>query len=206
MLEPQSFSRPVTIDGAEHSLGFGPSERRGVLRSGAGLLLPALYPRAGVASPLDVACQWLPRLERTGGGECCDRNGCAALRQGRRARAESQGDDVWTINVAGGFRITLMSPARYANATVSVASRPIAATVSLARSCSRPPMSVSSAISPRRFRAAFGSGQAFACFAGAVPSTRCLSFATTIRAVVRVTSPCMRGEGEVIRSAFRYEL
>jgi hypothetical protein len=30
-----------------------------------------------------------------------------------QARAENQGDDVWTINVAGGFRITLMSPVRY---------------------------------------------------------------------------------------------
>jgi hypothetical protein len=30
-----------------------------------------------------------------------------------QARAENQGDDVWTIGLTGGFRITLMSPARY---------------------------------------------------------------------------------------------
>jgi hypothetical protein len=30
-----------------------------------------------------------------------------------QAGAENHGDDVWTINVAGGFRITLMPPVRY---------------------------------------------------------------------------------------------
>ena len=69
-LEPQNFSRPVEIGGVEQlcPLPHGP-DRAGAFRGGAGLLLPALYAGTGLASPVDVPSQWLPRSQRAGRGK-----------------------------------------------------------------------------------------------------------------------------------------
>ena len=67
MLEPQSFSRPVTIDGVEHLARFRTVRTAPELvRGRTGLLLPALHAGTGLASPVDVASQWRSGLKRTG--------------------------------------------------------------------------------------------------------------------------------------------
>ena len=85
----------------------------GSVRGGTSLLLPALHAGTGLASSMDVACQWLQRHGRTGGGDFGDRDRRIALRKGRPGPAENRGSDVWTIDLVDAFRITLMSPARY---------------------------------------------------------------------------------------------
>jgi hypothetical protein len=114
MLEPQSFSRPVTIDGIEQLARFR------TVRTA-----PELFEAGRV-----YYCQhYTPELvwHRPWMSHA---NGCTGLSElvvvsavietdvpryakAARARAENQSDDVWTIKAAGGFRITLMSPARY---------------------------------------------------------------------------------------------
>jgi Glyoxalase-like domain len=114
MLEPQSFSRPVTIDGIEQLARFR------TVRTA-----PELFEAGRV-----YYCQhYTPELvwHRPWMSHA---NGCTGLSElvvvsavietdvpryakAAQAGAENQSDDVWTIKVAGGFRITLMSPARY---------------------------------------------------------------------------------------------
>ena len=113
MLEPQSFSRPVTIDGIEQLARFR------TVRTA-----PALFEAGRV-----YYCQhYTPELvwHRPWMSHA---NGCNGLSElvvvsalietdvpryakAAQARAENRGD-VWTIDTVGGFRITLMSPARY---------------------------------------------------------------------------------------------
>ena len=114
MLEPQSFSRPVTIDGVEHLARFR------TVRTA-----PELFEAGRV-----YYCQhYTPELvwHRPWMSHA---NGCSGLSElvvvsaaietdvpryakAARARAEHREGDVWAIDVAGGFRITLISPACY---------------------------------------------------------------------------------------------
>ena len=114
MLEPQSFSRPVTIDGVEHLARFR------TVRTA-----PELFEAGRV-----YYCQhYTPELvwHRPWMSHA---NGCSGLSElvvvsdaietdvpryakAAQARAEHRDGDVWAIDVAGGFRITLMSPTRY---------------------------------------------------------------------------------------------
>jgi hypothetical protein len=114
MLEPQSFSRPVTIDDIEHLARFR------TVRTA-----PELFEAGRV-----YYCQhYTPELVWHGSW-MSHANGCHALSElvvvsagidtdvvsyakAAQVPAESRGGDVWTIDVADGFRITLMSPARY---------------------------------------------------------------------------------------------
>jgi hypothetical protein len=114
MLEPRSFSRPVTIDGAEHLARFR------TVRTA-----PELFEAGRV-----YYCQhYTPELvwHRPWMSHANSCNGLSELvvvsavieadvpryAKAAQAHAENQGDDVWRINVAGGFRITLMPHVRY---------------------------------------------------------------------------------------------
>jgi hypothetical protein len=114
MLEPQSFSRPVTIDGIEQAARFR------TIRAAPDLFEAGrVYYCQHYTPELVWHRPWMSHA-----------NGCTGLSElvvvsaaietdvpryakAAQARAENQGDDVWTIDMDGGFRMTLMSPARY---------------------------------------------------------------------------------------------
>jgi Glyoxalase-like domain len=113
MLETQSFSRPVTIDGVEHAARFR------TVRTAPGLFEEGrVYYCQHLTPELVWHRPWMTH-----------RNGVQGLRElvvvtsnpesdgSRYARAaqaplERRGED-WSIILANGFRITLTSPARY---------------------------------------------------------------------------------------------
>jgi len=114
MLEPQSFSRPVVIDGIEQIARFR------TIRT-----VPELFE----AGRLYYCQHFTPELvwHRSWMSHA---NGCHGLSElvvvtsamepnvarfakAAQGQAENRGNDVWTIELEGGFRITLMSPARY---------------------------------------------------------------------------------------------
>ncbi|MGO8911939.1 MAG: VOC family protein [Bradyrhizobium sp.] len=114
MLEPQSFSRPVTIDGIEHLAQF-----RTVRTTPELFEAGRVYYCQHHTPELVWHRQWMSHA-----------NGCRGLSElvvvtaaietdlsryakAAQAHAENRGGDIWTIEVGGGFRITLMSPARY---------------------------------------------------------------------------------------------
>lgn len=114
MLEPQSFSRPVTIDGAELLARF-----RTVRTAPELFEAGRVYYCQHDTPELVWHRPWMSHA-----------NGCTGLSElvvvsamletdvsrytnAAHAQAENRGNDVWTIDIAGGFRITLMSPARY---------------------------------------------------------------------------------------------
>lgn len=114
MLEPQSFSRPVAIDGVEQLARFR------TVRTA-----PELFEAGRV-----YYCQhYTPELvwHRPWMAHA---NGCSGLSElvvvtdaieadasryanAAQAQAEKRGSEVWTIDLARGFHLTLMSPARY---------------------------------------------------------------------------------------------
>jgi hypothetical protein len=114
MLEPQSFSRPVTIDGVEQLARFRTVRTApDIFEAGRVYYCQHLTPELVWHRP------WMSHA-----------NGCNGLSElvvvttmietdvsryakAAQAHAENRDGDVWTIDVAGGFRITLMSPARY---------------------------------------------------------------------------------------------
>ena len=114
MLEPQSFSRPVTIDGIEQLARF-----RTLRTAPDPFEAGRVYYCQHYTPELVWHHRWMSHA-----------NGCVGLGElvvvtsaiGRdvsryakaaQSRAENRADDVWTIEVAGGFRITLMSLPRY---------------------------------------------------------------------------------------------
>jgi hypothetical protein len=113
MLEPRSFSRPVTIDGVEHLAGF-----RTVRTAPELFEAGRVYYCQHFTPELVWHRPWMSHA-----------NGVSTLRElvvvtsnievvaplyakAAHATAEKQGDD-WAIALSGGFRITLTSPARY---------------------------------------------------------------------------------------------
>jgi Glyoxalase-like domain len=114
MLEPQSFSRPVTIDGVELLARFRTVRTAtDIFEAGRVYYCQHLTPELVWHRP------WMSHA-----------NGCNGLSElvvvttmietdvsryakAAQAHAENRDGDVWTIDVAGGFRITLMLPARY---------------------------------------------------------------------------------------------
>jgi hypothetical protein len=113
MLEPRSFSRPVTIDGAEHLARF-----RTVRTAPELFEAGRVYYCQHFTPELVWHRPWMSHA-----------NGASTLRElvvvtsnievdaplyakAAQATAEKQGDD-WAIALSGGFRMTLMPPARY---------------------------------------------------------------------------------------------
>jgi hypothetical protein len=114
MLEPQSFSRPVTIDGIEQLARFR------TIRTAPDLFEAGrVYYCQHDTPELVWHRQWMSHA-----------NGCSGLRElvvvtsaietdvscyakAAQSPAENRESDVWTIDLADAFRITLMSPARY---------------------------------------------------------------------------------------------
>jgi hypothetical protein len=113
MLEPQSFSRPVTIDGVEHLARFRTARTAPELFAAG-----RVYYCQHFTPELVWHRPWMSHA-----------NGCRSLSElvivssaieadvpryakAAQAPAERQGED-WTIALSGGFRLTLISPARY---------------------------------------------------------------------------------------------
>src|SRR4029077_4097450 len=114
MLEPQSFSRPVVIDGVKQRARFR------TIRTAPNLFEAGrVYYCQHYTPELVWHRPWMSHA-----------NGCTGLSElvvvsaaietdvpryakAAQARAESRAGDVWTIDMDGGFRITLMPPARY---------------------------------------------------------------------------------------------
>src|SRR6201981_1878328 len=114
MLEPQSFSRPVTIDGVEQLARFPPVRTAPeVFEAGRVYYCEHYTPELVWHRP------WMAHA-----------NGCSALSElvvvtdaietdasryakAAQAHAERRGSEVFTIDLASGFRLTSISPARY---------------------------------------------------------------------------------------------
>ena len=114
MLEPQSFSRPVTIDGVEQLARFRTTRTAPELFEAGRVYYCQHY-----TPELVWRREWMTHA-----------NGCSGLgelvvvtttmetdvsRYAKAAQAplEKQASDVWTIDLVDAFRITLLSPARY---------------------------------------------------------------------------------------------
>jgi Glyoxalase-like domain len=113
MLEPQSFSRPVTIDGAEHLARFR------TIRTAPELFEAGrVYYCQHYTPELVWHRPWMSHANGVRGLiELVIVTASAEADGVRYARAaqsslERAGDD-WTIALSGGFRLTLMSPSRY---------------------------------------------------------------------------------------------
>ena len=113
MLEPQSFSRPVTIDGVEHLARFRTVRTAPELFEAGRVYYCQHYTpelvwrRPWMSHPNSVL--GLSELVIVSSNVEADVPRYAKAAQ---AAAERQGDD-WTIALSGSFRLTLISPARY---------------------------------------------------------------------------------------------
>ena len=114
MLEPQSFSRPVTIDGIEQLARFR------TVRTAPDLFAAGrVYYCQHYTPELVWHHQWMSHANGCNGlGELVVVTSAIetdVLRYAKaaQAQAENRGSDVWTIDLVDAFRITLMSPARY---------------------------------------------------------------------------------------------
>jgi Glyoxalase-like domain len=114
MLEPQSFSRPVAIDGVEQLARFR-TIRAAPDQFEAGRVYycqhdtpDLVWHRPWMSHP--NGCKGLSELVvvTTAMQEDVERYAKAA-----QAIAENRGNELWIIELEGGFRITLMSAARY---------------------------------------------------------------------------------------------
>ena len=114
MLEPQSFSRPVTIDGVEQVARFRTVRTAPELFEAGRVYYcqhdtPELvWHRPWMAHA--NGCSGLSELVVVTGAIEADASRYAKATQ---AHAEKRGSEIWTIDLPGGFRLTLMSPARY---------------------------------------------------------------------------------------------
>jgi hypothetical protein len=114
MLEPQSFSRPVTIDGVEQLARFRTTRTTPELFEAGRVYYCQHY-----TPELVWRREWMTHA-----------NGCSGLSElvvvtaaietdtaryakAAQAPAEKRASDVWTIDLVDAFRITLLSPARY---------------------------------------------------------------------------------------------
>jgi hypothetical protein len=113
MLEPQSFSRPVTIDGVEHLARFRTVRtvpeffEAGRVYYCQHYTPELVWHRRWMSHP--NGCHGLSELVIVTSDPETDVPRYATAAQ---APSERQGDD-WTIVLPHGFRLTLMSPARY---------------------------------------------------------------------------------------------
>jgi Glyoxalase-like domain len=114
MLEPQSFSRPVTIDGVEQLARFR------TVRTAPDLFAAGrVYYCQHYTPELVWHHQWMSHANACSGlGELvvvtsAIETDVSRYAKAAQAQAENRGRDVWTIDLVDAFRITLMSPARY---------------------------------------------------------------------------------------------
>jgi hypothetical protein len=114
MLEPQSFSRPVIIDGVEHLARFRTVRTApGLFEAGRVYYCQHYTPemvwhRPWMSHP--NGCQGLSELVVVSTDIETD---VAHYAKAAQAGAQRLGDEAWTIELADSFRITLISPALY---------------------------------------------------------------------------------------------
>ncbi|MGD0846695.1 VOC family protein [Bradyrhizobium sp.] len=114
MLEPQSFSRPVTIDGVEQLARFRTARTAPELFEAGRVYYCQHY-----TPELVWHRQWMSHANRCSGlSELVVVTGTIETDVSRyakaaRAPAEQGESGVWTIDLVDTFRITLLSPARY---------------------------------------------------------------------------------------------
>jgi hypothetical protein len=114
MLEPQSFSRPVTIDGVEQLARFRTARTAPELFEAGRVYYcqhytPELVWRREWMTHAN-GCRGLSELVVVTAAIEADVSRYAGAAQ---APAEKRANDVWTIDLVDAFRITLLSPARY---------------------------------------------------------------------------------------------
>ncbi len=114
MLEPQSFSRPLTIDGVEHLARFRTVRTAPELFEAGRVYYCRHYtPELVWHRPWmshSNGCHGLSELVVVSAAIETDVAHYAKAAQGSAQRLE---EEAWTIELADGFRITLISPARY---------------------------------------------------------------------------------------------
>jgi len=114
MLEPQSFSRPVTIDGVEQLARFRTVRTAPDLFEAGRVYYCQHYTPELVWNrrwmSLANGCNGLSELVVVTTAIETD---VARYAKAAQARAKDEGGEVWTIDMDDGFRITLMSSARY---------------------------------------------------------------------------------------------
>jgi Glyoxalase-like domain len=114
MLEPQSFSRPVTIDGVEHLARFRTVRTAPELFEAGRVYYCQHYApelvwhRPWMSHP--NGCQGLSELVVVSTDIETD---VARYAKAAQAGAQRLGGEAWTIELADSFRITLISPALY---------------------------------------------------------------------------------------------
>jgi hypothetical protein len=114
MLEPQSFSRPVTIDSVEHLARFRTVRTAPELFEAGRVYYCQHYTpelvwhRPWMSHP--NGCQGLSELVVVSTDIETD---VACYAKAAQAGAQRLGEEAWTIELADGFRITLISPALY---------------------------------------------------------------------------------------------
>jgi len=114
MLEPQSFSRPVVIDGIEQLARFRTIRAAPELFDAGRVYYcqhhtPELVWHRPWMSHAN-GCHGLSELVVVTSAMETD---VARYAKAAQSEAENRGNDVWAIELADGLRITLMSPARY---------------------------------------------------------------------------------------------
>ncbi len=118
MLEPQSFSRPVTIDGIEHLARFRTIRTVPELFEAGRVYYCQHYTpelvwhRPWMSHPNGVRALSELIVVTSNAEVDGPRYAKAAQSTAAQSAMQQRGDD-WTIALSGGFRITLISPARY---------------------------------------------------------------------------------------------
>jgi hypothetical protein len=114
MLEPQSFSRPVAIDGVEHLARFRTTRTApDLFEAGRVYYCQHYTPELVWRRPWmshDNGCSGLSELVVVTASPQTDRERYARAVQGV---AQNRDNEIWSIELDGGFCITLMSKARY---------------------------------------------------------------------------------------------
>ncbi|HLJ00155.1 MAG TPA: VOC family protein [Bradyrhizobium sp.] len=119
MLDPQSFSRPVTIDGVEHLARFRTARTAPELFDAGRVyycqhFTPEwVWHRPWMSHP--NGCRGLSELVVVSSAIEADVSNYAKAAQAsaQNLAEETLAEETWAIDLADGFRITLISPARY---------------------------------------------------------------------------------------------
>jgi Glyoxalase-like domain len=114
MLEPQSFSRPVTIDGVEQLARFRTTRTAPELFEAGRVYYCQHY-----TPELVWHRQWMTHASGCSGlselvvVSATIETDVSRYAKAAQAPAEKRSSDVWTIDLVDAFRITLLSPTRY---------------------------------------------------------------------------------------------
>src|SRR6202035_4984018 len=114
MLEPQSFSRPVTIDGVEQLARFRTTRTAPELFEAGRVYYCQHYtPELVWHRPWMTHANGCSGLSELVVVTAAIETDTARYAKAAQEQAEKRASDVWTIDLVDAFRISLLSPARY---------------------------------------------------------------------------------------------